>query len=341
ANQLPRFSLIIPNAQDDAHDCPAGMATCTDSDKLNAADTWLQTNIAPLISIPAFQKNGLLIIVFDESIASDTANGGGQVPMLVISPLGRPGYSSSTLFQHQSTLSLVCEALGLTTYPGAAASATPMAEFFGAPAETVLLADQFNQSTIDTSKWTPNDLFSGFTDTNVAVADTGQQLDIGPLSQAASGSHYNGLRSAATFNFTGSYCYVQIVTPPANDTAADAMLTVGTDVNNFYRMYIESGNLIVQRKAAGSKSVLLTQSYDPVNDQYLRIRHDASTGSAVFETAPNNGGVPGSWKAIFSEPWNVSIPLTGMIFEIKAGTWQSEVTAPGTVVFDNFRAARL
>jgi hypothetical protein len=29
-----------------------------------------------------------------------------------------------------------------------------------------------------------------------------------------------------------------------------------------------------------------------------------------------------------------------VIFELKAGTWQPESVAPGTVVFDNFRAAR-
>jgi hypothetical protein len=33
------------------------------------------------------------------------------------------------------------------------------------------------------------------------------------------------------------------------------------------------------------------------------------------------------------------VPLTTIVFEIKAGTWQPEAGAPGTVIFDNFRAA--
>jgi len=216
-----------------------------------------------------------------------------------------------------------------------------MAEFFAPPAtETVLLADGFNENAVDSSKWQPNSLFSGFTDASVNVADTSQQLQIGPLKQNTTGSHYNGLRSAATFNFSGAYCYVEVVTPPASNTTADGMLTVGPDVNDFYRIYIESGDLIIQRKAGGTKAVLASQPYDAVSQKFLRIRHDGTTGSAVFETAPDNGGVPGAWSTIFSEAWNSSITLAGTIFEIKAGTWQPEANAPGAAVFDNFRAAR-
>jgi hypothetical protein len=61
----------------------------------------------------------------------------------------------------------------------------------------------------------------------------------------------------------------------------------------------------------------------------------------VFETASDNGGVPGSWTIVSSASWNTSaVPVTAVRFELKAGTWQTESTAPGTVIFDNFRAAR-
>src|SRR5260370_8453039 len=59
---LPNFSWIAPNGCDDAHDCP-----------LSTADSWLQTNIDPLIKNPVFKKDHLLIILFYES-ASDTPN---------------------------------------------------------------------------------------------------------------------------------------------------------------------------------------------------------------------------------------------------------------------------
>jgi hypothetical protein len=34
------------------------------------------------------------------------------------------------------------------------------------------------------------------------------------------------------------------------------------------------------------------------------------------------------------------VPLGAILFELKAGTWQLESVAPGTVVFDNFRVAK-
>ena len=55
--QLPNFSFVIPNKADDAHDCPAGMSTCTDNQKLNAADTWLKNQIAPLLDRKSTRLN--------------------------------------------------------------------------------------------------------------------------------------------------------------------------------------------------------------------------------------------------------------------------------------------
>ncbi|MGH9822091.1 MAG: endonuclease/exonuclease/phosphatase family protein [Blastocatellia bacterium] len=206
--------------------------------------------------------------------------------------------------------------------------------------ETVLLADDFSSGSIDSSKWVAGNLFSGLTDTNVPVAVTNQQLTVGPLVQNASGSHYNGLRSAAAFNFTGAYCYVEVVQPPSSATLGDAMFTIGSDGNDFYRMYLEGANLVIQKRIQGTKTVRLSTPYDATKFKFLRIRHDSSSGNVSFETAPDAGGVPGAWTAKYSEPWNTSwVPLAAIRFEVKAGTWQVESNSPGTVLFDNFRAA--
>src|SRR3984885_7963001 len=102
-NQLPEFSYIVPNMLDDAHD-----------GTLYQADGWLQAHIAPLVDNATFQKDGLLVIVFDESFKSDTSHGGGQVAMLVISPSAKKGYKSTIFYQHQNTCRLLLEGLGLT-----------------------------------------------------------------------------------------------------------------------------------------------------------------------------------------------------------------------------------
>ena len=343
-NQLPNYSFVVPNRLNDAHDCPAGQSTCTDADKLAAADNWLQTNIAPLLANPTFQQDGLLIITFDESADTDTANGGGQIATVVISSNVKSGYQSTRFYQHQSALRLTCDAAGISACPGAASTTSDMSEFF-IPAvpesETVLLSDDFNAGSVDTTKWSTSGLFSGTTDLTVPMTIVNQRIEIGPLFQNTGGSHYNGLVSNKRYDFTGASASVQPSQVVTGSTAADVMFTLGSDVNNFYRLYYESGNLIVQKKVAGAKVTLLTTTYNPTNHAFWRIRHDPDSNLVVFETATNNAGSPGSWSQIFSEIWNTArIPLTSVLFEIKAGTWQTETSAPGTAAFDSFKAAR-
>jgi acid phosphatase len=128
-NSLPDYGFIVPDINDDAHSCPAGMTTCTDAQILAAADQWLSANIAPLLASAAFQ-NSLLIIVFDEGDASDNSHGGGQVPAILVGSQVKAGYKSTTLYQHESSLRLMMKGLGVTDLPGAAASAPDMGEFF-------------------------------------------------------------------------------------------------------------------------------------------------------------------------------------------------------------------
>jgi phosphatidylinositol-3-phosphatase len=116
---LPNFSFIVPNLQDDAHDGP-----------LSQADAWLKTNIAPLVSNSTFRNDGLLIITFDESVGTDTQNGGGHVATVIVSPKSKMGFQSTTMYQHQSTLRLILQGLGVSNLPGASSSAPEMGEFF-------------------------------------------------------------------------------------------------------------------------------------------------------------------------------------------------------------------
>ncbi len=130
---LPAFSFIIPNQNNNMHDCPAGMATCTLDDKAAAADAWLESNFGPLVSSARFQASGLLIITFDESEKGDLEHGGGHIATVIVSPKARRGFKSTTFYQHESTLRLMLEALGVPGRPGASVTAPGMAEFFVQP----------------------------------------------------------------------------------------------------------------------------------------------------------------------------------------------------------------
>src|SRR3954469_6545856 len=101
ANTLANFLFIVPNAQNDMHDCPSGFGTCTLADKATNTDNWLQTNLSALITNSEFQSNGFLVITFDES-ENDNTNGGGQVATILVGSRVKQAFSSNTTYQHQS-----------------------------------------------------------------------------------------------------------------------------------------------------------------------------------------------------------------------------------------------
>jgi len=132
SGNLPAYSFVIPNAYDDGHSCPPGNSNCGLSGEMALTDQWLQDNIAPLLSNSDFKQHGLLIITWDESDGS-SSNGGGHVATVIAGAKVKPGYVSTTFYQHQSALKLSMQALGLTSFPNAAASAPSMTEFFSSP----------------------------------------------------------------------------------------------------------------------------------------------------------------------------------------------------------------
>lgn len=120
ANQLPAYSVIVPDVNHDAHD-----------GTLQAADTWLQSNVAPVLNQPYFQAggDGMMIVTFDEC---DGAVGAcpEQVYTAVIGPRVKPHFQSSILYKHESALRTILDALAVTVYPGASATAPDMSDFF-------------------------------------------------------------------------------------------------------------------------------------------------------------------------------------------------------------------
>jgi hypothetical protein len=126
---LPDYAMILPNAANDGHDCPNEASSCTDTQKLATIDQWIHNNVGPLINSTAIQDS-VLIYTWDESNVNDLANGGGHVATILISAKVRSGFQSKAMYQHQSTLKLTMQLLGVTDFPGAAATAPDMTEFF-------------------------------------------------------------------------------------------------------------------------------------------------------------------------------------------------------------------
>ena len=116
---MPQFSFLVPDNANNGH-----------NGSLAQADSWLKAHVAPLLSSAEFQQDGILIILFDESFSSDTAHGGGHVAAVVVGPRVKRGYRSTLFYQHQSVLRTVLQALDVSSYPGAAATAPAMKDLF-------------------------------------------------------------------------------------------------------------------------------------------------------------------------------------------------------------------
>jgi phosphatidylinositol-3-phosphatase len=139
ASQTPNFAFITPNLCNDGHD-----KNCVDGRPggLVAADAFLRTWVPRITGSPAYQRDGLLLVLFDEAPAppdSGTADasacpapcqspagpntvnpggpipgaGGGLVGAVALSPYIRPGTIDATPYNHYSFLRSVEDLFGL------------------------------------------------------------------------------------------------------------------------------------------------------------------------------------------------------------------------------------
>ncbi len=132
------LSYVTPNLCNDGHDAP-----CVDgrAGGLVAADRWLSRWVPRILHSPAFRRNGLLVVTFDEAEGRDasacchegptpnaalpglTGPGGGRIGAVLVSPYVTAGSTNATPYNHYSLLRTVEDLFGLP-YLGYAADAS-------------------------------------------------------------------------------------------------------------------------------------------------------------------------------------------------------------------------
>lgn len=145
--RFPNYSFIVPDIYDNGHDNAKTHreADCGDHVALQQIDHWLNRNMRALVEDADFKRSGLLILVFDEACSrgphadsrldpkQPSLRGGGHIPALIISSKTKAGTTSGQLLHHESILRLCLRALGIQQFPGAAATAPDISEFFTQP----------------------------------------------------------------------------------------------------------------------------------------------------------------------------------------------------------------
>ncbi|HEX9095670.1 MAG TPA: alkaline phosphatase family protein [Candidatus Dormibacteraeota bacterium] len=109
----PQLSWITPGLCHDGHDCG-----------IRAADRWLSQIVPQITSSPAWQKDGVLFITWDESSAGDN-----RVALLVVSPSLRG--QIATPLDHFSLSATISDELGVERL-GQAQQATSLSKQLGA-----------------------------------------------------------------------------------------------------------------------------------------------------------------------------------------------------------------
>ncbi|HWB68034.1 MAG TPA: alkaline phosphatase family protein [Mycobacteriales bacterium] len=141
----PNYVFITPNLCHDGHDYPCHNQPSGASRRADI-DAFLRTWVPRIRRSPAFRKDGLLEITFDESEQSDAAaccgesldvnavdglagiagRGGGRIGALLLSPFVKPGTRSTHPYNHYSTLATDEAIFGLPRL-GYATTAEPFA----------------------------------------------------------------------------------------------------------------------------------------------------------------------------------------------------------------------
>jgi regulation of enolase protein 1 (concanavalin A-like superfamily) len=193
-------------------------------------------------------------------------------------------------------------------------------------------ADNFNDNSMDQSKWTfgtiQGAIYTGPSawDPTVPVLESNQRLVISPRANVT-GDHYNGYVSAATWNFTNARAAVEVVQIASGGTT-NTELALCVDRLNFLMISTESGILRFEQVVNGTRSATST-AYNAAQHRFWRIRHDLASDAVHFETSVD--GVTWTIRRSVTR----QLPITAMKIEISAGTWQG-LSSPGTAIFDNF-----
>ncbi len=102
------YSLISPNLCDDMHDTCAPL-----NDAIKQGDTWLSTNVPPILATAGFQPGGkdVLFIAWDEE---DGSVGSAPILFIAISPLVKLASTTAAAYTHLSLLATIEETFGVS-----------------------------------------------------------------------------------------------------------------------------------------------------------------------------------------------------------------------------------
>jgi phosphatidylinositol-3-phosphatase len=113
---LANYTWITPNLCNDMHDC-----------SITTGDRWLAGLVPKILASPAWDRNSVLFIVFDEGTTA--SGGGGRIPFIAVSARTTAGLKVAAPYNHYNLLATIEQSWGMPRL-GHAAGAAVMSDFF-------------------------------------------------------------------------------------------------------------------------------------------------------------------------------------------------------------------
>jgi len=188
------------------------------------------------------------------------------------------------------------------------------------PIPVPVFSDNFNSTSLDTSKWSVVDPNS-----SAVVTDNGQQLQITLQPNTAA---YNGVYSNSTYDLTGKNFQVEEAQPISQAGWCENFIELVLDGNNYFLIDSGAGSLVLRSMVGGANDQTVL-TFDQTAHHYWRIRHDQSTNTIKFETSADGS----TWTTRKSAA--VGFSLTSLRLYLYAGAWGTGNGSPGAAKYDN------
>jgi RHS repeat-associated protein len=185
-----------------------------------------------------------------------------------------------------------------------------------------LFADDFNDNSLDPSKWSVM-----FPTGTPPVTEEAQQIRI---TLAPNTAGYNGVSSNSTFDVTGKMVQVEVAQAVSQAGWSENMLEMQLNPNNTFLINVGGGNLLMRSRVNGVNDQT-SIGYDSGAHRHWRIRHDATANTVNFETSAD------STVWITRKTVTPGFALTALRIYLVAGAWGTGNGAPGAAKYDNVK----
>src|SRR5437660_421532 len=326
---LPAYSFIVPNSLHSSH-----------SGTLAQADSWLQSNIDPLVQSTLFQTDGLLIVVFDEDqnttnpgCTGSGNNCGGQVAAVIVSPkIISPGFTSANIYHHENLLRLIAEGIGLASFPGRAATSANMSEFFSAAstlAVTLLpVALAFGNQQVSTTSTAQAATLANGTDSTVSIS--------GIAITGANSGDFAQTTTCGPSLTPGASCTISVAFTPATSGTRTATMAV-TDSAIGSPQTVSLTGTGVSSGASGSDYYVSTSGSDTLGDgSALNPWATIARAATVVGPCSTVHVAPGPYTGSFNT--NASGTSSAYITYISDTKWGAKIVAGSSSTWSNYGA---